>query len=315
MLHVVFGAGQVGGHIISQLSEAGHRVRVVRRTAGRAPAGVDVTAIDAHDKQACVRAAKGAAVIYHCLNVPYTARAWAAQLPRLQDNLIAAAASTGARLVVLENLYMYGRPQGVIHGHSPIAPVTEKGRIRAALSDGLWAAHRKGIVQAVSGRASHLFGPGVTQSLVGEHLYRRVLNGKSAQFFGDLQARHSFAYAPDVAKGLIELALADEDAVGRPHVLPVMPPLPSGELLLRLLAALGVEARIERMPGWAMTALKVFVPVLRELAELRYEWDFDYRVDDSAFCARFRHFQATSLDTALRLTAAWARPVFARRAA
>ena len=121
-LHVVFGAGQIGSPLARNLLAAGHTVRMVRR-AGGGPDGVELRHGDAGDPAFAAAATEGAAALYHCMNPAYSTRVWAAELPRLMDSLIAAAARNGARLVVLDNVYMLGRPGGrPLDEDSSIAP-------------------------------------------------------------------------------------------------------------------------------------------------------------------------------------------------
>lgn len=307
-MHVVFGAGQVGLPLIERLVATGQTVRVVRQRAIPVP-GAEVVSGDARDPAFCARSARGATTVYHCLNTDYSAGAWSRALPTLQQNLVRAAGSAGARLVVLENLYMLGHPPGPIDDESRIAPQSEKGRIRAELTEALFAAHRRGEVQVVSGRAAHLFGPGVTQSVIGAALYQRVLRGRSAQAFGDLESRHSFAFAPDIATALVHLGTAAHDECGRAHVLPVMPPLPTRLFLAELLRHLQCDVPITRVPRPALRLAALFVPIVRELVEMHYEWEREYVVDDSRFRTRFA-FEPTPLASALEATARWARAFF-----
>jgi nucleoside-diphosphate-sugar epimerase len=112
-LHVVFGAGQVGPPLARVLAAAGHRVRLVRRSdAPAAMPGVEAVRADARDATAATEATRGATTVYHCMNVAYFADQWAAELPRILDGLTVAAGRAGARLVVLDNLYAYGKPGG-----------------------------------------------------------------------------------------------------------------------------------------------------------------------------------------------------------
>jgi len=104
-LHVVFGAGQVGTPLAMKLLQAGKRVRVVKRSSADVAPGAELRLGDASDQKLCVDAAAGATSIYHCMNPPYDTNAWATLLPRYMENLIVAAGTTGARLVVLDNLY------------------------------------------------------------------------------------------------------------------------------------------------------------------------------------------------------------------
>src|SRR4029453_16250442 len=109
-LHVLFGAGQVGRPLAQLLLDAGKQVRVAKRSPGGVPPGVEVIQGDAADPGFCARVAEGAATVYHCMNPPYYAKIWAELVPRYMDNLITAAGCAGARLVVVDNVYMLGRP-------------------------------------------------------------------------------------------------------------------------------------------------------------------------------------------------------------
>ena len=108
-LHVVLGAGQVGRAVAARLVATGVDVRVVsRHRPADLPEEVDWRMSDVTDREAAVGAAKGASVLYQCLNAPYTK--WPTLLPPLQANVLAAAERAGALLVSLENVYATARP-------------------------------------------------------------------------------------------------------------------------------------------------------------------------------------------------------------
>ena len=89
-LHVVFGTGQVGVALAARLAAQGVAVRTVSRHRPATLAeGVDWRAADATDPEAAADAAKGAAVVYQCLNAPYTG--WPKLFPPLQRGVLAAA--------------------------------------------------------------------------------------------------------------------------------------------------------------------------------------------------------------------------------
>ena len=76
---VVFGAGQVGAGLAARLAEAGHRVRVVRRSPAVVAEGVEVVAGDARDAGFVRQVTEGADTIFHCMNpATYAAATWAA---------------------------------------------------------------------------------------------------------------------------------------------------------------------------------------------------------------------------------------------
>ena len=211
-LHVVFGAGQVGFPLAERLLAASKRVRVAKRSSSQLPAGCEVALGDAADPTFCTEAARGATAVYHCMNPPYDARIWADVVPRYMDNLIAASARTGARMVVLDNVYMLGRPRGrALNEDTPMDPCSRKGEIRARAAERLFQAHKRGDVVATSGRASDFYGPGGTLTALGDFFWPRALSGKAAYSPFRLDSIHTYHYIPDVAAGLATLGCAEAD--------------------------------------------------------------------------------------------------------
>src|SRR5262245_25272043 len=106
-VHVVFGAGQIGVPL-AEMVRAGHEVRVVRRSPGTPPAGATLHTGDAGDPAFVDEVARGASVLYHCMNPPYSAGAWRRELPRWRKAMLAASSKSGARVVLLDNIYLLG---------------------------------------------------------------------------------------------------------------------------------------------------------------------------------------------------------------
>ena len=169
---MVFGTGQVGRALAAHLAGQGLAVRAVsRRQPPALDEGVEWRPADVTDPQAARDAAKGASVIYQCLNAPYPQ--WPELFPPLQRGVLGAAEDSGALLVSLENLYGYGPAGGrPMTEDLPLAATTVKGRTRAAMTAELLAAAEAGRVRIAIGRASDFFGPGVTEgSTLGERVF------------------------------------------------------------------------------------------------------------------------------------------------
>src|SRR5215216_1041663 len=112
-LHVVFGTGPVGMSVMDELVQRGprRRVRMVNRSRrARVSEGVEVVGGDATDEAFTREVSEGASVVYFALNPPYDK--WPEQFPPLQAGVLEGAASAGAKLVAMENLYMYGLTGG-----------------------------------------------------------------------------------------------------------------------------------------------------------------------------------------------------------
>ena len=287
-LHVLFGGGQVGQPLARILLRRGKRVRIVKRSAFGLPEGVEIEQGDATDLNFCVEAARGASTVYHCMNPPYYARVWAELLPRYMDNLIAAAGRSGARLVVLDNVYMLGRPQGKpLDEDTPPRPCSRKGEIRARVAERMWEAHRRGDVRATSGRASDFYGPGGTLTHLGDQFWRPAIAGKRGRVLVNPDAIHTYHYIPDVAAGLAALGTANDDAYGRPWMLPCAPAETMRALVARFSRELGRKIDLMTVPRIVLKILALVVPFLREIDEMLYQWEEPFVIDDRRFRAQF----------------------------
>ena len=305
-LHVVFGTGQVGRALAAHLTRQGLTVRAVsRHQPPGLDGGVEWRPADVTDPQAASDAAKGASVIYQCLNAPYTR--WPELFPPLQRGALAAAEGSGALLVSLENLYGYGPAGGrPMTEDLPLAATTVKGRTRAAMTAELLAAGKAGRVRVAIGRASDFFGPGVTEgSTLGERVFGNALAGRRADFIGNPDLPHTYSYVPDIAAGLATLG-TDPRAAGQVWHLPGPPTVTSRTLLDLLAAEVGHPVAIRSVPRLAVRALGLVNPMMRELAEMAYEFDEPFVLDSSKYDSTFGA-AGTPLAAAVAATVAWYR--------
>ena len=311
-LHVVLGAGQIGSLLAHRLLERGHRVRQVRQgPAGEARPGLEWLSGDVADPAFAERAARGARVVYHCVNPPYHRRQ--RLLEPIARGILHGVRAADAKLVVLDNLYMYGRCERPFTEDGPMRPVSRKGELRARVARLYAEAHARGEARVTSGRASDFFGPGITLAAIfGERNYRRLLAGKPAEAFGDPDAPHAYSYGPDVAEALAVLGERAE-ADGEVWHLPAVPAEPTRKLLERLARALGVEPRVVRVPDAVLKVLGVFDPIVREVPEMTYQWKAPFLLDDSRFRRTFGQ-RPTPLADAVAATAEWARQHYGRPA-
>jgi nucleoside-diphosphate-sugar epimerase len=304
-LHVVFGAGQVGRALTAHLAGLGLPVRVVsRRRPTELPDAVDWRGAEATDCAAVADAAKGAAVIYQCLNAPYAS--WAEHFPPLQRNVLAAAEQHGALLVSLENLYGYGPAHGQpMTEDLPLEATTVKGRTRAAMAGELLAARDAGRVHIAIGRAADFFGPGVTESALGKRVFGNAVAGRRADFIGDPGLAHSYSYVPDIAAGLATLG-TEQRAVDEVWHLPGPETVTTRQILDLVAGEIGQPVAVRPLPRLALRALGLVNPTLRALAEMTYEFDEPFILDTSKYETTFG-VAGTALPTAIAATVAWYR--------
>jgi nucleoside-diphosphate-sugar epimerase len=305
-LHVIFGTGAMGMAVMDALMQSGRRrVRMVNRSGrARVPDGVEVVGGDATDEAFAREASEGASVVYFALNPPYDK--WPELFPPLQAGVIEGAASAGAKLVAMENLYMYGPTGGrPLTEDLPYAPNTRKGSVRAIMSEELMEAHTSGRVRVAIGRASDSFGPRVLVSAAGEQVFGRAVDGKSAQLAGDPDQPHTYTYAPDVGRGLVILG-EREEALGQAWHLPSPETLTTREFVEMIFEEVGKPARVQAAPKILLRAIGLFNPGIRETIEMLYEFEEPFVVDHSKFEEAFGE-QATPLRESIRGTVRWYR--------
>jgi nucleoside-diphosphate-sugar epimerase len=305
--HVVLGAGAVGMAVVDALIRRGVSVRVVNRSGLReSVTGVQSVTGDITDQRFAESVTRGARVVYQALNPPY--HRWAQDFPGLQAAAIAAAQSAGARLIVMDNVYMYGRPNGRPFTEDSASKAhTRKGRVRAQMARELMAAHDAGRVQVGVGRASDFFGPRAgQQSLVGDWVIPPALAGKPASVMGDPDMLHTYTFIPDIGENLVLLG-ERADALGRVWHLPSPETRTTREVVELVFRSAGTETRLKVTPAWQMRALGLVNRTVREINEMRYEFEEPFIVDASRAQTELG-MRATPLADAVEQTVRWYRP-------
>ena len=301
--HVVLGAGQIGKSLAKKLRAKGHDVVTVRRDASKGGAdGIRLVAGNLSDLASAERIAKGAHVLYHLMNPAY--HRWSTELPPMTDGVLHAARTSGARLVVLDNLYMFGRMGGVpMSETSAQAPCSRKGELRKATAARYMEADAKGEARVAIGRASDFVGPGIVDAHLGERFFQRVLKGRAGECMGDPSLPHAFTYAPDIVDALALLG-SEEKALGSVWNIPTLEARSMNDWAQALSPYLKRDVRVSTLPSWLVTMLGVFVPARGELKEMRYQWQEPYRIQDAKFRAAFG-VSATPFEEQVKTTVAW----------
>ncbi|MBW7881704.1 MAG: NAD-dependent epimerase/dehydratase family protein [Caldilineaceae bacterium] len=305
---VILGTGQVGMALMEQLVERRVKVTLVNRR-GRVgeplPEGVQLAAADVNDAAAVTRIAQDATVVFATVQPDYTQ--WPEKFPPLVRSLIDGIAKTDARLVFVDNLYMYGPTHGQpLREDLPYAATGPKGRTRAQVASLLLEAHRAGRIRVAIGRASDFFGPRVTATAVfGERFFGAIWKGNPVDLFGNPDLPHTYTYVPDFARALITLS-KHEAAYGRAWHVPNAGTVSTREMVRLFEEALRQPIKCRTINRFMVALAALFVPMVRELKELAYEFEEPYIVDDTAFRAAFGA-DTTPLASAVAETAEWFR--------
>ena len=280
--HTVLGAnGVIGRELSRHLHLRGDRVRQVSRAPKAESAGDELVAADLLDAAATAGAVKGSAVAYLVAGLKYDTAVWQAQWPTVMRHAIDACARHDCALVFFDNVYAYGRVDGVMTEDTPYNPCSKKGEVRARIATMLMEAVAAGTVRGMIVRAADFYGPGAILSLTHATVHERLKAGKTPQWIGNAAATHTFTYTPDAGRALALLG-ALPTAYGQVWHAPTSKEPMSGEQYVRLACELsGRPYALQVAPRWLLRLMGLFVPVLRENMEMLYQFEHDYRFDSS----------------------------------
>ncbi len=293
-MHLVVGAGPVGSSVARELAERGERVRIVtRRGSGPEHPLIERIAADAADRPRLVELARGAEVVYNCVNPPYTT--WERDWPPMSAALIAAARENDAVLAITSSLYGYGqRPGGHMDERTPLAATGRKGRVRITM----WEDAQAAGIRTLEVRGSDYLGAGangVFSMVLGPAIAKR----RTAWVPADLDAPHSWTYVGDMARALVALA-RDERAWGRGWHAPTHTGISVRDLAARHRRVTGApEIPLRSLPRYVMRTAGLVVPMAREMAEMDYQFYFPFLMDTTETDETFG-VPRTDLDTILR---------------
>ncbi|MGH2984803.1 MAG: NAD-dependent epimerase/dehydratase family protein [Solirubrobacterales bacterium] len=303
--HVVIGAGGgIGAAVVRELLSRELPTVAVSRGGDAGPGGAERRRADAATTEGAIEACRGACVVYHCAQPPYTR--WAQDLPPLTEAILLGARSAGGKLVMADNLYSYGHVSGPITEETPRAATGKKGRVRIAMEERLLSAHQAGEARVAIGRASDYYGPGGRGSTAGDQVFGRIAAGKKPRWLGAPDQPHTLNYLGDVARGLVTLGL-EETADGQVWHLPAAEPLTGRAFCSLACEAMGAPPSVSVTPPAMIRLLGVFSPLIRELGETSYQFTAPFVSDTSRFQQAFGPLEPTPHGEAVRTTADWFR--------
>jgi nucleoside-diphosphate-sugar epimerase len=298
----LIGYGPVGQATSALLARQGRPIRVGQRARPRSlPEGVDFKPCDVLHAASVRAFIADAAEVVLSIGFPYVGAVWRDAWPRAIVNVLKACAASGARLVFVDNLYMYGPRDAPLTEDTPLSDFGVKPAARAEVTRIWRQAHDAGRVRVTALRPPDFYGPGVTLSWLGETGFAALAKGRAAMTLAP-DTPHDFAYVPDIARATAALIDAPDDAFGQAWHMPCAPTLTPRQILALASATLGAPARVRALPLWALPALGLFVPMLREVSEMRFQWNRPYLVDSRRFVSRFG-FSATPFEIGAPATA------------
>jgi nucleoside-diphosphate-sugar epimerase len=289
-MQTILGAGGViGRELALALREYTDEIRLVSRNPRKINKTDELIAADLTKAEEIEKTVKGSAVVYVTIGFTYSAEAWKKYWPDFMTNVITACKNEGCKLVFFDNVYMYD--QNHLHymtEDTPINPVSEKGKVRTKIARMVMDAVNRGELTALIARSADFYGPGIKKnSMLTESVFNLLNRGKQANWIGSVKYKHSFTFTPDAGKATAILGNTEE-AYNQVWHLPTASNPPTGKEWIEIIAgALGVKAKYAVAPKFMVKILGLFIPIMKEIYEMAYQYDRDYVFNSDKFEKKF----------------------------
>jgi nucleoside-diphosphate-sugar epimerase len=299
-------AGAAGKAVAAALQQRNIPFRAVGRNKARLEEafkhypGAELVDADLMTVEGVRKAVRGMSTLIHAAGVLYSD--FERLPPMMRASIDGAVAEGVKRIVLITNVYSYGRPRtSPVKEDHPREPHTKKGQLRKQQEDLLMEAHAQGKLQAQIVRFPDFYGPDAEYSFSIE-LFRAAVAGKPANLLGNIDLPHEFIYTPDIGQVLAELATRD-DVWGEVWNCGGAGTITQRQLVTRAFEAAGRKPKFRVAGTGLVRVMGLFIPLMRELVEMMYQWqETPLVLDDSKLRAKLGSVKKTSYEDGIRLT-------------
>jgi nucleoside-diphosphate-sugar epimerase len=292
-MQTILGAGgSIGIELAKALPKYTSDIRLVSRNPKKVNANDHLFAANLLNAKEVTQAVEGSEVVYLTAGLQYNLKVWQEQWPVVMKNTIEACKTHQSKLVFFDNVYMYDR-SAIKHmtEKTPVRPSTEKGHVREVIANMVTEAHEKGEIKSLIARSADFLGP--TNSVPTEMVYKNLVKGKAGQWLASLEKVHSLTDTYDAGLGTAMLGNA-ETAYGEVWHLPTDNTPLTGRQWIELFAKeMGKKPKAKVVPSWLLGVIGLFIPVMKEMKEMIYQYEDDYYFDSTKFNRRFEYKAST----------------------
>ncbi len=294
-MQTILGAGgAIGIELAKALINYTTDIRLVSRNPKKVNESDQLLAADLSQASEVKKAVAGSDVVYVTVGFPYKLKVWEENWPSFIKNVIDACRESNAKLVFFDNIYMYD-PSSLdgMTEETKINPVSKKGKVRAAVEHQILAAIKDGKIQGLIARSADFYGPSIQNtSMLTEMVFKPLSKGKKANWMASADFKHSFTYTPDAGRATALLGNT-EDAYNQVWHLPTAKnPLTGKQWIEAVGKEMGKPAKLQLASRTIVKIMGIFIPVMREMPEMMYQYDRNYDFNSDKFMERFE-FEVT----------------------
>jgi len=301
MTTILGAGGPIGTELAKILAAENKPFRLVSRNPKPLP-GAELKAADLTDQRQTIDAVAGSDVVHLLAGLKYDTAVWQELWPRIMSNTIEACKQAGAKLIFFDNVYMYGKVDGLMTEHTPYAPSSKKGHVRGKIATQLMEEVQAGRITAAIARSADFYGPNTDNGVPNVLVFEALARGARPSWLVNAGVPHSLTFTPDAARGIAMLAESGS-AWNQIWHLPTAPqPLTGRQFIEAAAREFNTPATYRvlsrpmlRIAGW-------FNPLVRESYEMLYQNDSPYLFDSTKFAREFG-FAGTPYEEGIRMAA------------
>lgn len=302
-MQTILGAnGTIGSVLAKELSAYTNKIRLVSRNPRKVNESDELFPADLSNPDIVDQVIEGSDVVYIVVGFDYKLDVWEENWPKFMRAAIDACIKYKSRLVFFDNVYMYDISE-IPHmtEESLINPPSKKGVVRKQIAQMIMDEVKAGKLMALIARSADFYGPDNYKSFVNEMVYKNFKKGMRANWFINADKKHSFTYTPDAARATALLGNTT-DAYNTVWHLPTDKNVLTGRQFIGLFSKeMKISNKLFVMPVWMIKLAGIFVPVMKEMPEMMYQYDRDYFFDSSKFEKRF-DFKITTYEEGVKFT-------------
>lgn len=289
MQTILGSGGVIGIELAKALKDFTNEIRLVSRKPEKVNPTDELMAADLLNPADVERAVSGSSIVYVTVGFPYNIKVWQESWPKFVAYVIEACKKHNCKLVFFDNIYMYD--PDYLNGmteETPSNPPSKKGKVRAEIADMIMKEVKNGSLTALIARSADFYGPQIkTTSMLTETVFKPLSQGKKANWMGPVHFRHSYTYTPDAGKATALLGNT-ADAYNQIWHLPTAGnPFTGKEWIEAIAMEMGVKPRYQVATKLILRIIGLFVPVMKEMPEMMYQYDRDYDFNSDKFEKRF----------------------------
>jgi len=289
MQTILGSGGIIGIELAKSLKKFTNVIRLVSRNPKKVNTTDELMSADLLNAADVQKAVQGSSIVYVTVGFPYSAKVWSESWPKFISSVIKACKEHNCKLVFFDNIYMYdsNHLNGMTE-ETHINPPSKKGKIREQIARMIMDEVEEGNITALIARCADYYGPGIERNgMIREMIFKKFAAGEKANWLCFVNYKHSVTYTPDAGKATALLGNT-EDAYNQVWHLPTSAnPFTGKEWIEAIAEEMGVKPKYQVATKFIVRIMGIFIPVMREMPEMLYQYNRDYVFDSSKFEERF----------------------------